>query len=393
MAVITDATLVNGGTVTPIDPASAQLFLIVGQPGSVEQVNPSSPFPVPDPFNPGQFLDHLGGIVVAISANGLEGTVTATQAQAPTSDPVIDLNQPVALLVYTFEQPDGSQLVVRTSYTQGEGPTLQEVLDGGYRFDDMMADVDTLNGSPFTPPFQVVPVIGTSGDDSIPGDLVNPDSIDGGDGDDTIDAGHGDNTIMGGTGADSITTGDGHDSIDAGRNQDWVWAGNGDDFIKGGGGGDYLHAGYGNDTVIGGTWNDQILGSTGDDFLFGNRHNDTLNGGADNDYLNGGGDDDVLIGGLGNDLMHGGSGADEFSFGHVDQEFGNDTIDDFHVGVDQLTFANPAADGMTAQQLVDGATVTAQGVLITVGTNTLLLEGLVTTDGLVDSIVVEPPIL
>ena len=66
----------------------------------------------------------------------------------------------------------------------------------------------------------------------------------------------------------------------------------------------------------------------GNDVLSGNSGANTLNGQAGDDVLNGEGGDDILIGGAGNDTF-------VFEGG-----FGNDTIQDFQAGFDQLDFTD-----------------------------------------------------
>jgi Ca2+-binding RTX toxin-like protein len=76
-----------------------------------------------------------------------------------------------------------------------------------------------------------------------------------------------------------------------------------------------------------------------------------LYGGAGSDTLAAGADGDVLYGGAGNDLLSGGAGADIFVFAAGS---GRDTVKNFVVGVDRLSF-----DGLTGDVLkVVGTTAT-----------------------------------
>jgi Ca2+-binding RTX toxin-like protein len=82
----------------------------------------------------------------------------------------------------------------------------------------------------------------------------------------------------------------------------------------------------GDDDIFGGGGRDILVGGAGDDDLFGNGGRDTLRGG--------GGEDD-LVGGRGRDLLIGGAGGDTF----VLEERGNDVIQDFRNGLDELGLA------------------------------------------------------
>ncbi|CUH76584.1 calcium-binding protein [Tropicibacter naphthalenivorans] len=412
MTVLTDASLVAGSVVTPVDPATAETYAIVGQPGSVEQINPLAAVAIPDPFG-GPALDRLGGVVVAISVGGLEATVTALTAQSPTASTTLNLSQQATSLLYSFEQSDGSYLSTRTVFTGGEGPTLQEVLNGTYDFGDMLAATDTMNGAPYTPPVDLSgdndllgtfgddALSGEGGDDTIDGGFAGNDTLDGGPGNDSLTTFLGDDLLLGGDGDDiladaggtnnTLRGGDGMDTLnsagelDGGRHADLIRAGYADNMIYGRGGYDTILGGSLNDTVKGGTWNDLILGNDGNDSLMGNRHNDTLDGGHGDDYLNGGGDNDVLMGFNGNDTMHGGDGADKFLFDFTPAAF-TDIIDDFAVEEDLLIVSGNLADGMTRREIFETASVTAAGVELSFNGQTIILEGLTSTNGLQSAI-------
>ncbi|NOD64502.1 MULTISPECIES: S-layer family protein [unclassified Ruegeria] len=77
---------------------------------------------------------------------------------------------------------------------------------------------------------------------------------------------------------------------------------------------------------------ENVVGSDDGDVIFGSDQTNVLNGADGDDLLNGEGGNDVLIGG---------AGADTFQFG---ANFGNDTIEDFEVGLDQLQFGDFGPD-------------------------------------------------
>ena len=136
-----------------------------------------------------------------------------------------------------------------------------------------------------------------------------------------------------------------------------------------------LNGNTGNNTLSGGGGSDTITGGDGQDSLSGGTGTDTMNAGIGNDTLTGGSDNDMMNGGTGNDLFTEASGNDVFIF---EAAFGNDQI----IGFD----ANP----LSGQDILDmqllgitfaGVSVTAQGLdtLITVGADTILLTGVLST--------------
>ncbi len=102
-----------------------------------------------------------------------------------------------------------------------------------------------------------------------------------------------------------------------------------------------------------------IIGTTGPDSLLGTSGPDTL------------------IGDDGDDFLVGGEGADTFEFGLLD---GNDTIEDFQVGTDDLDLL----DGLTVTSIVDqsdigGGATSDMLVNLSDGTTVTLLDtGLIT---------------
>ncbi|MEG4420111.1 SBBP repeat-containing protein [Microcoleus sp. LAD1_D5] len=158
-----------------------------------------------------------------------------------------------------------------------------------------------------TPTQNSSPIIGTDGDDILPGDRSN-------------------DTISGKQGNDTLSGLDGNDGM---------YGHQGNDFREGSNGDDTLYGGKGNDT---------LLGNNGEDVLFGDRASDSLLGGEGNDTLYGGEGNDTLFGSLGNDCLIGGLGSDRFLLG---LDVATDTILDFEDDQDLLTLAS----GITFSQL------------------------------------------
>ncbi|MDT8424313.1 MAG: Calx-beta domain-containing protein, partial [Desulfuromonadales bacterium] len=121
----------------------------------------------------------------------------------------------------------------------------------------------------------------------------------------------------------------------------------GDNVILGDGGVDTLFGLGGNDVIDGNSGDDIMLsGGDGHDFIYGGSGNDLLDGGLDNDLLDAGSGNDELYGGLGNDILVGGDGEDAFFFSANAGE-GLDTISDFNVSEDTLSFADLLDGGVT----------------------------------------------
>ena len=112
----------------------------------------------------------------------------------------------------------------------------------------------------------------------------------------------------------------------------------------------------------------------------GNSGNNTLNGSFNQtNYLSGlGGDDtlkgsnrsDVLVGGSGNDSLKGGGGNDTFVFS---ANFGHDTIEDFHTGVDVIEIDHTLFADFDA--LIAHTTAGADAVIVLDPNNSITLTG------------------
>lgn len=274
-------------------------------------------------------------------------------------------------------------------------------------------------------------VYGRDGDDRLYGDSGN-DSLFGGTGDDFLFGGDGNDLLRGDEGVDTLDGGAGTDravylnsnagvtvslsfgTVGSGGHAqgdvltnieqlqgsnfsdvltgssvaNTIWGQNGDDQIFGLAGNDVLEGMIGNDAVFGGDGNDRIGGGDGNDGLFGDAGNDTIFGGNGNDYIDGGNGNDVLWGDAGDDNINGGAGNDFLVLGagndaltlgagddRVRFDYGNgiDTIFDFGNGQDVIDFT---ATNMTLGALQANSVDTSQGVLMSLGSGSILLSGL-----------------
>lgn len=285
---------------------------------------------------------------------------------------------------------------------RGDGGADSIMLGDGA--DLFLDDTQTGNGGSDT-------VSGGAGNDTLTGD-GGADSLSGDGGNDSILGGGGNDTISGGWGADSISMGTGNDLFNGstqggtgGRDtvfgdggQDTLLAGGGDDIVDGGDGHDRVVGGNGNDTVRGGAQNDTLVGQGGDDLLVGGLGADVAYGGAGNDTWV---DDsqvtfgnDTVFGGLGNDTISlfggddvasGGGDADTF---YLNQQIGNDTIQDFTLGEDALQVHVALWLGNLDQARLDALSNTSSGTLVLEFDNgdSLTLNGLTSNAGLLSDI-------
>lgn len=330
MSITVESSIVDGDSVTQIDPAEATFFDLLAGTTAGPQIAPSSTVPI---FNPitGTSNFFVDGVAIGSQLGAREGSAYANAGVFGLADPAdIDMSDEASLIGFTFEQSDGTQLVIRASITNGSGPTLQEFADG-YTLEDLLTDADTVNGSAYTyePVEEVIEIVNGTADG---------DELSGTDGSDTILGRLGDDTIDGGAGPDRLRGGVGNDDI------------------SGGAGGDVLGGGQGRDT---------LSGDGGNDILFGGNGHDVLNGGAGNDRL---------LGGKGNDTATGGEGADTFVFKNktiVDGQ--TDVVTDFEVGTDTIEMANTSFDELDITDGTDGAE-------IAIGDYTIVLEGVAAAD-------------
>ena len=105
-----------------------------------------------------------------------------------------------------------------------------------------------------------------------------------------------------------------------------------------------IDGGDGWDELHGGDNTDAINGGTGEDFIYGEAGNDHIDGGDDHDTLFGGDGDDTIIGGLGNDWLQGDAGKDTLIGGLGDDSYDVDDLDTFienpNEGYDAIFIAN-----------------------------------------------------
>lgn len=277
-------------------------------------------------------------------------------------------------------------------------------------------------------------VDGGAGNDALMGSFGN-DTLLGGDGQDQLWGGANNDSLLGGSQGDILYGENGNDTLEGGNGRDTAWMGNGNDvFIdndqSGWLGGDRAFGGNGNDSLQGGGGNDSLNGGNGYDTIAGGNDNDLLTGGAGFDTIYAGAGNDSVIGGNGrdrvflgdgndiyedstqsgyfggdrvfagagndritldggNDIVSGGSGADLFIFVSADIE--TDIINDFMIGVDTLHLDDALwGGGRTAAQVIAEFADTSSGtVVFDFGNgNTLTLNGVGSTAGLVDDLVV-----
>lgn len=113
-----------------------------------------------------------------------------------------------------------------------------------------------------------------------------------------------------------------------------------------------------------------VLGSDNDDQITGSREANLLTGAAGADAIDGGGGADTIVGDTGEDTLSGGKGSDVFQFAAGD---GADTVTDFQIGADSLSFDDVDA-GDVDVETGDGETV------LTYGDSEIILSGVITED-------------
>ncbi|QBF33285.1 calcium-binding protein [Thalassococcus sp. S3] len=113
-----------------------------------------------------------------------------------------------------------------------------------------------------------------------------------------------------------------------------------------------------------------VLGSDNNDEIAGSRVANLLTGAAGTDLINGRGGADTIAGGTGNDTLSGGGGGDTFQFASGD---GADTITDFEIGVDLLSFSDVEMGDIVAE-------TNGGDTILTYGEDAISLLGIETDD-------------
>lgn len=236
---------------------------------------------------------------------------------------------PILAESFGFSFTDFSAITTRLDFL-GLLEQFRLEIPGGLFSSGSDGDDVLLGGAGETTSFGQEVAESTSGNDVINGLIDQPNTIDGGGGDDTITGGNLNDLLAGGEGNDRIDGGQGDDVLFGGAGDDLVFGGDGDDVLIGGSGNgnDFYDGGAGVDTVrytsavnpitvdlgAGTAQGDDIdfdvlstiervVGGEGDDVLIGADGGETLEGRGGRDTLIGGAGDDTLIGdGDGTDL-------------------------------------------------------------------------------------------
>jgi Ca2+-binding RTX toxin-like protein len=189
-----------------------------------------------------------------------------------------------------------------------------------------LGDIKIAGGTTTIPDAGIIPVLGTSGNDTIviakggSHYTVTLNKVT-----KTYDVAK----VVGfavamGAGNDALLVGDGvvNCYADGGLGDDKMIGNNGNENFLGGAGKDILRGGLGNDRLNGAGGNDKVYGEAGLDRCYGGDGNDTIDGGSSNDRLYGGKGNDILYGQGGNDLFYTRDGV-----GENDQLFGGSGTD------------------------------------------------------------------
>lgn len=132
---------------------------------------------------------------------------------------------------------------------------------------------------------------------------------------------------------------DGNDTIIGSLNPELINGNQGNDNIFGGSGSDTLRGGRGNDFIEADQGNDQVFGDLGKDTVYGEIGNDQIYGGKGEDILFGGNGNDTIYGDLGKDTLIGEAGNDIFVLRDSPNNNNLDTADiiyDFNPNFDSI---------------------------------------------------------
>lgn len=248
--------------------------------------------------------------------------------------------------------------------------------------------------------------------------LFNIENVIGAGGSDTITGNYSDNTLWGGAGNDKLVS-KGRIKVNVlpgvhryeGRSINYLYGEAGDDTLVGGAGYDHMDGGPGTDTVSyenatvvsagqgGGVVVNLLTGKgslrasgnthgyaqkdtyTNIENVTGSPHNDTITGDRRVNDITGGGGNDDIYGGAGNDTISGGVNRDNFFF---HEQFGNDTIRDFHTATNGDKIRLCMGDGTPATAVLLSHSTNSGNHLITVRfggsvTGSITLQGVTLT--------------
>lgn len=227
------------------------------------------------------------------------------------------------------------------------------------------------------------------------------DTLFGDDGDNRLIGGDGDDRISGGAGVDFLDGGDGYDTLEfdfnggavvvdlaantvsggfaegdtimnfeavqGGSSTDTILGNDADNVFTYRGGNDIYDGRGGSDTLSTRGYNDIRINleaetiefrSNGNYFLFGQlslTSIENLQGGFGIDVLIGNNSDNILDGGSGDDILTGAGGGDTFIFATgFGDEFGNDIITDFSIGLDIVDLRALSTNSIVSTRVVDG---------------------------------------
>jgi Ca2+-binding RTX toxin-like protein len=211
---------------------------------------------------------------------------------------------------------EGGDLILRIKDT-GETLTIKNwFVDLQYQVDKFhFADNSELTAADVGARAEILPIMGTEGDDNLYGAVVwdhnntvyglgGNDALYGGDGDDVLDGGLGDDYLSGGGGNDILDGGLGVDTMVGGAGNDTYYVDNAGDVVT-------ENAGEGTDAVnssitytLGANVENLTLTGTSAINGTGNGLNNVITGNSGNNVLNGGIGADTMIGGAGNDTYY-----------------------------------------------------------------------------------------
>ncbi|MCQ4160653.1 proprotein convertase P-domain-containing protein [Roseomonas sp. GC11] len=219
------------------------------------------------------------------------------------------------------------------------------------------------------------------------------------DGGDVLRGMAGDDMLLGGAGGDVLEGGEGNDLLDGGEGGDRMVGGAGNDTYRvdtrldtivevAGGGYDTVQTSVdftlpafiealvqlGSADLAGGgnSQDNRLVGNGGHNRLLGMDGNDLLQGGAGDDTLLGAAGRDRLEGGEGRDRLQGGADADTFV---IARGGGQDVILDFRAAEGD-TLVLTGFGTLTAEQLAAATTRQGADLVLTLGTDGVVLQGL-----------------